>query len=245
MKPLLRRGLVLVVLMMAWGARSEAAQGILDYNRFMKDIEPLLLTKTYNSPAPGTTCISCHGDLSNPASSTFTLVVGRSRDNFINIAREIKLDQPDVSLVLLKPLQIAAGGVPHGITANDGGKQFQNTTSDQNYITIRNWIVDATRSSIGARITRTEPYPNPFRYHTDIVYILTTSARHVSVTVYSQDGHTIRSFDGPSLVGGNRVQWDGRDGAGDPVPTGIYFYNVKAEFEDGTAAKTGTCVFTP
>jgi flagellar hook assembly protein FlgD len=157
----------------------------------------------------------------------------------------VKLDQPDVSLILLKPLQVAAGGVPHGLFNNDGGKQFQNTTSDMNYIAIRDWIHDAITSTVGARITRTETYPNPFRFETDIVYILSATATGVKVTVYSQDGHTLRTFTGPGLVGANRVHWDGRDGDGDPLPTGLYFYNVKATFDNGTATKAGKCVLTP
>ena len=240
-----QKGLVLLALGAGMAVKAQAAQGVLDYDRFMREIQPLLLTQTYNSPAPGTTCFSCHGDPANAGYAGFPLYQGRPRDNFISTAREVKLDQPDVSLVLIKPLQIAAGGVPHGLTANDGGKQFQNTTSDPNYITIRNWIVDAVHSSVGARITRTEPYPNPFRFETDIVYILTATALSVKVSIYSQDGHTLRTFTGTGLVGANRVHWDGRDGDDNPLPTGLYFYNVKATFDDGTATKAGKCVYTP
>ncbi len=234
-----------MILTIGLAAKAEAAQGILDYERFMRDIQPLLLTQTYNSPSPGTTCFSCHGSTSDAAFTAFPLYQGSPRDTFISVAREIKLDQPDTSLLLLKPLAIAAGGLAHGFFGNDAGDQFQNTTSDPNYIKIRNWIVDATKSSIGARITRTEPYPNPFRFNTELVYILTTAAKSVRVSIYSQDGHTVRTFDGTTLVGANRVQWNGRDGGDEPLPTGIYFYNVKAEFDDGTAAKAGTCVYTP
>jgi len=245
MKALVQRGLALVIVTIGLAAKAEAAQGILDYERFMREIQPLLITQTYNSPAPGTTCFSCHGSTSNAAFSAFPLYDGRPRDNFLSVSRVVKLDQPDTSLALLKPLAIAAGGLAHGFFGNDAGEQFQNTTNDANYIKIRNWIVDATRSSIGARITRTEPYPNPFRFHTEIVYVLTTAARSVRVTVFSQEGHTVRTFDGTTVVGANRVQWNGRDSGDEPLPTGIYFYNVKAEFEDGTAAKAGTCVYTP
>jgi hypothetical protein len=223
-----------------WGA-----QGVLDYERFMRDIQPLLLTRQYTSPAAGTTCFSCHGSTSTAAFDAFPLFQDRPRDNFISTAREVKLDQPDTSLVLLKPLALAAGGVPHGEFGNDGGEQFQNTTTDTAYAAIRNWIVDATRSSIGARVTRTEPYPNPFRFTTEIVYILSTEAREVKVTLFTSSGHALRSFTGSGLVGANRVTWDGRDEDNEPLPTGIYFYTVKATFDDGTAVKAGKCVYTP
>lgn len=226
-------------------AAAGAAQGILDYNRFMSEIEPLLLTREYASPAPGTTCFSCHGSSGTAAFDAFPLYEGRPRDNFVSSARAITLSEPDTSLLLLKPLDVAAGGVPHGLFGNDAGKQFANTTSDTAYITIRNWILDAVRASVGARITRTEPYPNPFRFRTDIVYILTAEAQSVQVTIFTQSGFQLRRFDGPGVVGANRVTWDGRDKDNEPLPTGIYFYIVRAVFADGTATKHGKCVFTP
>jgi hypothetical protein len=226
---------------MAW-----AKQGILDYNRFMTEIEPLLLTKTYASPGPAPmTCVACHGDPTNVAFSTYPMVVGQSRANFIETARRVKLDQPDVSLVLLKPLATAAGGVSHGLSANNGGKQFANTTTDIAYQTILNWIADASKSSVGARVIRTEPYPNPFRFSTELVYFLTTEAQSVDVKVFTEGGHEVRDFTGTTNVGANRVTWNGRDENNEPLQTGVYFYLVKAHFEDGTSMKTGRCVYMP
>lgn len=236
--------MMVVVLGLVMSARSQ--EGILDYDRFMSEIEPLLLTETYASPGPTPmTCYACHGDVNNVAFSTFPLVVGDSRANFTEAARRIKLDQPDTSLLLLKPLAIAAGGVSHGVVANDGGKQFANTTTDDAYITIANWIADATRASVGARVIRTEPYPNPFRYHTDIVYFLTTEALDVTVRIFTEGGHEVQSYDGTTNVGANRVRWDGRDKEALALPTGVYFYLVKAHFTDDTSTKTGRIVYTP
>jgi hypothetical protein len=234
-----------IAIMMGAAVPARAAQGVLDYNVFMSTIQALLLTRQYNSPSPGTTCFSCHGSTTNAGYDAYPLYEGRPRDNFISTAREVTLSEPDTSLLLLKPLAIAAGGVPHGLFGNDAGDQFQNTTNDTAYSAIRDWILDATVSSVGARVTRTEPYPNPFRFSTNIVYILSTEARDVKVTIYTTSGHTIRSFDGTGLVGANRVTWDGRDKDDEPLPTGIYFYTVKATFPDGTAVKSGKCVYTP
>lgn len=223
-----------------------SAEGILDYDRFMAEIEPLLITKTYASPGPSAmTCLACHGDASNVAYSSYPLTAGQSRRNFLETARRVKLDQPDVSLVLLKPLAIAAGGVPHGVVANDGGKQFSNTTTDQSYRAILEWVTDATRSSVGARVVRTDPHPNPFRTRTDLVYFLTTEALSAEVKIFTEGGHEVRRYPGTANVGANRVNWDGRDEAGEPLPTGVYFYSVKARFRDGTSIKTGRCVYTP
>ncbi len=179
------------------------------------------------------------------AYSTYSLVMGDSRHNFIQSARRIKLDQPDVSLILLKPLAIAAGGVAHGMNANDGGKQFSNTTTDASYTAIFNWITDATRASVGARVIRTEPYPNPFRFNTNIVYFLTTEALNAEVAIFTESGYEVRRYLGTTNVGANRVMLDGRDEENEPLPTGVYFYLVRAQFQDGTSVKTGRCVFTP
>ena len=235
--------LVLAVIVGAGLQSARGAQGILDYDRFMSVIQPLLLTTTYDSPAPGTTCFSCHGSTSSAAFANFPLYEGRPRDNFIETARKVKLDNPGTSLLLLAPLALTAGGTPHG-NSNQGGEQFPSTQFAA-YQTILAWIVDATKSSVGARVTRTEPYPNPFRFTTDIVYFLSTSALEVEVTLFTSSGHELLSLAGTGLVGANKVTWDGRDEKREPLPTGIYFYTVKATFEDGTAVKTGKCVYTP
>lgn len=223
-----------------------SAEGILDYNRFISEIEPLLLTETYASPGPSPmTCFACHGDTSHAAFTAFPLRMNEPRQNFVEASRHVEVLSPDTSDLLLKPLAIAAGGTPHGLNANDGGEQFANTTTDVAYRTIQQWIVDATRSSVGARITKTDPYPNPFRYGTNIVYFLTTEAEQVNVKIYSSNGFEVRHFTGTGNVGANRVFWDGRDADEEPLPTGVYFYSVKASFDNGTSLKTGRCVYTP
>lgn len=222
---------------------THAAEGILDYNRFMTEIEPLLLTQTYSSPGPGLmSCFDCHGQSPSAAYTAFPLLTGQSRANFTEVGRQITLSDPDTSPLLLKPLALAAGGIPHG-TGNNGGEQFP-TVLDANYQTILNWIIDATRSR-DARITQTEPHPNPFRFNTDIVYYLSTPALSVTVTLFTNDGHELIHFDGPTLVGANKVNWNGRDRDLEPMPTGIYFYAVRATFEDETVVKQGSVVYTP
>jgi hypothetical protein len=242
---LLRKSICFGFLTWAAGGSLWAAQGILDYNRFMRDIEPIITTTTFTSPGPGAmTCVSCHGDTSNVAYSSFPIVIGQSRNNFTEVARRVQVDDPDTSLILVKPLAVAAGGVPHGLLGNDAGEQFPNT-QDRFYSTIQQWIVDATRSNVGARVSKSEAHPNPFRFYTDIVYFLTTPAIEVEVTLFAMDGHTLRRFPGTTRVGANAVRWDGRDEDLEPLPTGLYIYSIRARFEDGTYIHKGSCVYTP
>ena len=223
-----------------------AAEGILDYNRFMNEIEPLLTTKTYPSPSSVTpmSCVACHGVSTNTAYTAFPLIPGQPRANFTETAARISLSDPDESLILLKPLDLSAGGLPHGDGGSKtGGEQFRDT-QDADYQTILQWILEAKQSR-SARITQTEPHPNPFRYSTEIVYYLSTRALDVEVLVFAGSGEEIRRFAGTTVVGANRVTWDGRDGEYEPVATGVYFYVVKAQFEDGLVKKNGVVIYAP
>jgi hypothetical protein len=225
----------------SWGA-----EGILDFLRFMNEIEPLLTTRTYASPGPlPMTCASCHGDTNHAAYTAFPIVVGQTRNNYTETARRVSFDSPDTSILLLKPLALAAGGLPHGTCCNNGGEQFANTTTDTAYIAIQSWIREATTATGGARISRTESYPNPFRFKTNIVYFLNTEAIQVDIRIFTFDGHEVRHFVGTAQVGANQVEWDGRDTEGEPLNTGVYFYSIKARFEDGTFIKAGRIVYTP
>lgn len=223
---------------------ARSAEGILDYDEFMRTIQPYLLSTQYSSPSAGTTCLSCHGVSGSTAYISFPLVVGEPRNNFNQTVARVTLDNPDTSSLLLKPLAIAAGGVPHGLNGNDAGEQFS-TTDATAYKAILTWITNAKKASAGARITKVEPHPNPFRYSVDIVYFLSTNASDVLVSLYSEDGKFIRSFPGATLVGANKITWNGRDADDEPMPTGNYIYRVKAQFDDGTVVKNGMCVYTP
>ncbi len=235
----------LFVFLAAAPFRLWAANGILDYDRFMRDIEPIITTTTFSSPGPTQmSCFSCHGISTHAAYTAFPLVLGQSRANFTEAARQVSIEDPDVSLLLLKPLALAAGGVPHGQLANDGGEQFS-TTQSAHFRVIQQWIVDATRASVGARVTRSAAYPNPFRAETKIVYFLTTEAIETEVTLFSMEGRVLRRYDGTTRVGANFVTWDGRDEELEPLPTGVYVYQVRAKFDDGTFVHKGSCVYTP
>jgi hypothetical protein len=73
-------------------------------------------------------------------------------------------------------------------------------------------------------------YPNPFNPSTTIKFYNPKSKTiPVTVDLFNIMGQKIRTLlDGPAAPGLNRVIWDGRDGLGQPVATGIYFYRLKA-----------------
>lgn len=70
--------------------------------------------------------------------------------------------------------------------------------------------------------------PNPFSSYTQIQYRLAYTGQIV-ITVYDVLGRKVRTlFDGGAVAGPHSVSWDGRDGTGVPVPTGVYYYTLEA-----------------
>ena len=71
-------------------------------------------------------------------------------------------------------------------------------------------------------------YPNPFNPTTTIAFSLATRGR-VSVRVYNVAGELVRTLaNGQHAAGPHAVTWDGRDEAGSPVSSGVYFYKLVA-----------------
>jgi hypothetical protein len=70
--------------------------------------------------------------------------------------------------------------------------------------------------------------PNPFNPGTEIAFRLATTGP-VRLAVYDVSGRLVRvllqqTFSAPLE---QRVQWDGRDTDGHPMPSGIYFYELR------------------
>ena len=76
-------------------------------------------------------------------------------------------------------------------------------------------------------------YPNPFNPETWIPYQLSEPAE-VTVTIYAANGAVVRMLDlGHRRAGSyesrhRAAYWDGRNAAGEPVASGVYFYTLSA-----------------
>jgi len=80
-------------------------------------------------------------------------------------------------------------------------------------------------------------YPNPFNPETWIPYELAAPA-HVTIDIYTATGQRVRRLDLGRKRAGRYHQralaayWDGRDAAGEPVASGIYFYVLQVVDSD-------------
>jgi hypothetical protein len=72
-------------------------------------------------------------------------------------------------------------------------------------------------------------YPNPFNPNTVIKFGMPVSG-HARIEVFSVLGTSVTViFDGLAPAGEHEVVWDGRDDAGMPTASGVYFYRLTAD----------------
>jgi len=70
--------------------------------------------------------------------------------------------------------------------------------------------------------------PNPFNPTTEIAFDLPVPAR-VRLAVYAVDGRCVAVLeDGPLSPGRHKATWQGRDSAGNDLPSGVYFARLEA-----------------
>ncbi|MBI3111013.1 MAG: T9SS type A sorting domain-containing protein [Ignavibacteriales bacterium] len=71
-------------------------------------------------------------------------------------------------------------------------------------------------------------YPNPFNPSTTLSYELPVDAL-VSLVLYDMLGRQVRTFeDGYRTAGKYSMIWDGTNGTGSPVSTGLYLLRLQA-----------------
>lgn len=87
-----------------------------------------------------------------------------------------------------------------------------------------------TDHSLGLPVVFTikQNYPNPFNPSTTINYYVSSAAK-VELKIYNQLGQEIRTLENSVQTNGaHQTLWDGRDGNGNSVSSGLYFYRLKA-----------------
>lgn len=137
---------------------------------------------------------------------------------------------PVVDLVVMTPMWPTNSGGPRFMTLGNhvaGGKVEVEKAV----------VVDGAHrvSDAGVRGTLIVPefalgrnFPNPFNSSTAVVYTL-PEATHVKLVVYDLLGRVVKVLvNGVQDAGRHRAVWDGRDGSGRPVASGLYLIRMEA-----------------
>ncbi len=109
-------------------------------------------------------------------------------------------------------------------------EKFNFTVSPAN---LANAVLNVSLDGIGTpkQSLLLQNYPNPFNPETWIPYRL-AEAGPVSLSIYNATGERIRTLSfGYQLAGfyqnqGRAAYWDGRNASGEPVASGVYFYQL-------------------
>ena len=106
---------------------------------------------------------------------------------------------------------------------NEGHPSAQITNG---VIQVRNTTDVAANA--GVEFALGSPVPNPANGDCRVSYSIPRDAEHASLVVYGVDGRRIATlFDGPVTAGAHQAHWDGRDAAGGPAATGLYFMRLE------------------
>ena len=89
-------------------------------------------------------------------------------------------------------------------------------------------VKDGDRGEIPRRFALSQNYPNPFNPSTIIEYYLAKPC-HVTLNIYNVLGQKVRTLkDEYQGIGKKTVGWEGKDDKGKDMPSGAYFYKLKA-----------------
>jgi photosystem II stability/assembly factor-like uncharacterized protein len=96
-------------------------------------------------------------------------------------------------------------------------------------------VNEPTDRTLPKSVELAQNYPNPFNPETNIRYELPHDS-NITLAVFDLHGRRVALIEsGPKTAGQHDVHWEGRDGAGNRVTSGVYFYRLEAASPDGTA----------
>jgi len=88
--------------------------------------------------------------------------------------------------------------------------------------------VDEDPLGIAGRFSLEQNYPNPFNPSTTISYRLPVESK-VELVIFNMLGQKVRTlFSDKQPAGEYKIVWDGRDGNGRAVSSGVYLYRLQA-----------------
>jgi hypothetical protein len=114
--------------------------GKLDYNYYVKNIQPIFLKERAANEGSGNACASCHTRMASrlklqPLNGATSWTEAQSRQNFEVVSALVTPGDPATSKLLLHPLAPKEGGDP----THTGGKFWQ-TKDNPEWKTIATWV---------------------------------------------------------------------------------------------------------
>jgi spore coat protein A len=101
--------------------------------------------------------------------------------------------------------------------------------SHEDHEMMRPYEVLAPAAQLAGPVTATEPEPLPVDLHDNAVSFTLVDPVPVDVRIFDVQGREVRHLaDAPFAAGSHRVAWDERDGSGQRVAAGVYFYRISA-----------------
>lgn len=110
--------------------------------------------------------------------------------------------------------------------------QMKNSEVNDRRTTITSVNTRDNANTLPTAFELRQNYPNPFNPTTWITFAIPARAgeTEMRLEIFTIDGRLVRSLvQGKYAPGTHRVQWDGRDEIGAAVPTGVYFYRIRAD----------------
>lgn len=94
---------------------------------------------------------------------------------------------------------------------------------------VRNPVYGAVENStFPLEYSLQQNYPNPFNSGTTITFFIPNKQK-TTLAIYNVVGRRVKALvDGLQLVGVHSIQWNGLDFNGQPVSSGLYFYQLRA-----------------
>lgn len=89
-------------------------------------------------------------------------------------------------------------------------------------------LLSNAAGSVPSTYALSQNYPNPFNPSTEISFDL-PKASQVELSIFNVLGQEVRSLVNRSMEAGqHKIAWDGRNGSGSQVSSGVYFYRLAA-----------------
>ncbi len=115
------------------------------------------------------------------------------------------------------------------ITSNGGNRTVPVRILVSNTVAVDDNVVELPRA-----FRLEQNYPNPFNPETSMRYELPHDG-NIMLAVFDLNGRRIALLEsGLKTAGRHFIRWNGRDSAGNRVPSGVYFYRLEATSPAGT-----------